>query len=52
MRVQAPVARLSETPGTVKHLGRSIGADNQQVFSELLNLNSEELARLAAAGII
>ena len=32
MTVQAPVARMSETPGRVEHLGRALGADNDAVL--------------------
>jgi crotonobetainyl-CoA:carnitine CoA-transferase CaiB-like acyl-CoA transferase len=37
--------RLSETPGRIRHAGRSLGASNQDVFGEL-GLGSEELDRL------
>jgi crotonobetainyl-CoA:carnitine CoA-transferase CaiB-like acyl-CoA transferase len=52
MIVQAPVARLSETPGTVRHLGRDLGADNQEVFGGLLEMSSSELEHLMDVGII
>ncbi len=32
----APIARLSETPGTVRWAGRPLGADTDEVLSELL----------------
>jgi crotonobetainyl-CoA:carnitine CoA-transferase CaiB-like acyl-CoA transferase len=50
--VQAPVAQLSETPGRVDHLGRSLGADNDAVFGELLGLAGDRLDALRAAGAI
>ncbi len=50
--VQAPVARLSETPGRVGHLGRPLGADNDYVYGELLGLPSDEIARLKTEGTI
>ena len=50
--VQAPVAALSETPGRVEHLGRALGADNDDVFGELLGLSPDRIARLRAAGVI
>ena len=50
--VQAPVAQLSETPGRVEHLGRSLGADNEAVFGELLGLDALRLDELRAAGAI
>ena len=36
--VHAPVARMSETPGAVDHLGRALGADNDAVYGELLGV--------------
>nr|WP_319453269.1 MULTISPECIES: CoA transferase [unclassified Mycobacterium] len=52
MTVQGPVARLSETPGHVAHLGRALGADTDAVFAELLGLDTDRLAALRAAGTI
>jgi crotonobetainyl-CoA:carnitine CoA-transferase CaiB-like acyl-CoA transferase len=52
MRVQAPVALLSETPGRVEHLGRALGADNDAVYGDLLGLGAERLAALRAGGVI
>ena len=52
MTVQAPVAVLSETPGRIAHLGRHLGADNAEVFGDLLDVDPDRLAALRAAGII
>ncbi|WP_407727563.1 CaiB/BaiF CoA transferase family protein (plasmid) [Rhodococcoides fascians] len=52
LRVQAPVARLSETPGKVDYLGRAIGADNDYVYGKLLDLDPADIERLAAADVI
>jgi crotonobetainyl-CoA:carnitine CoA-transferase CaiB-like acyl-CoA transferase len=52
MRVQAPVAVLTETPGRVNYLGRSLGADCDAVFGDLLGLDPERLAALRASGVI
>ncbi|WP_442009970.1 CaiB/BaiF CoA transferase family protein [Mycobacterium sp. 2YAF39] len=52
MTVQAPVARLSETPGRIDHLGRALGADNDAVYRDLLGLDDEHLGALRAAGTI
>ena len=52
MTVQAPVARLSETPGRIEHLGRALGADNETVYRDLLGLDADRLADLRAAGTI
>jgi crotonobetainyl-CoA:carnitine CoA-transferase CaiB-like acyl-CoA transferase len=50
--VQAPVARLSETPGRIRHLGRALGADNEAVYRDLLGLDEDRLTALLAAGAI
>ena len=50
--VQGPVARLSETPGRVDHLGRALGADNDAVYGGLLGIGSDRLADLRAASVI
>jgi crotonobetainyl-CoA:carnitine CoA-transferase CaiB-like acyl-CoA transferase len=52
MTVQAPIARLSATPGAVDHLGRGIGEDNDAVFCGLLGLDLSELDALRASGVI
>jgi crotonobetainyl-CoA:carnitine CoA-transferase CaiB-like acyl-CoA transferase len=52
MTVQAPVARLSETPGGIAHLGRALGADNDAVYRDLLGLDAARLSALRAADII
>jgi crotonobetainyl-CoA:carnitine CoA-transferase CaiB-like acyl-CoA transferase len=52
MTVQAPVAKMSETPGIVEHLGRELGADNDEVYGGLLGLGTDRLAALRAAGTI
>ena len=46
MTVQAPVAVLSETPGRITHLGRGLGADNDAVYGELLDIDADRLAAL------
>jgi crotonobetainyl-CoA:carnitine CoA-transferase CaiB-like acyl-CoA transferase len=52
MTVQAPVVRFSRTPGVVEHLGRALGADNDEVYGGLLGVEAERLAALRAAGTI
>jgi crotonobetainyl-CoA:carnitine CoA-transferase CaiB-like acyl-CoA transferase len=52
VKVQAPVAVLTETPGRIEHLGRALGADNDAVFGGLLGIEPDRLAALATAGII
>ncbi|HEU5024844.1 MAG TPA: CoA transferase [Spirillospora sp.] len=52
MTVQAPVPRLSATPGRIGHLGRPLGADNDHVYREVLGLNAAEIADLREEGVI
>ena len=52
MTVQAPVVRLSDTPGRIEHLGRALGADNNGVLGGLLGVDEHRLAALRAAGTI
>ena len=50
MTVQAPVARLSDTPGGVDHLGRRLGEDNDAVYGDLLGLDAARLDALPRRG--
>jgi crotonobetainyl-CoA:carnitine CoA-transferase CaiB-like acyl-CoA transferase len=52
MTVQAPVAVLSETPGGIDFLARGIGADNEEVYGDLLGLDAGQLQALRNAGTI
>lgn len=48
----APVPRLSETPATLRHAGRSLGADNEDVYTQLLGMTLEQLRSAEASGVI
>lgn len=50
--VPAPIPRLSETPATFKHTGRPLGADNEEIFLDLVGLTSDELRAARAAGVV
>ncbi|UDY36641.1 CaiB/BaiF CoA transferase family protein [Dermatobacter hominis] len=52
VRVQAPVARMSATPGVVGRLGPALGADNDDVYGSLLGLDEQERAALVEDGVI
>ncbi len=52
MTVQAPVARLSGTPGGVEFLGRTLGADNGAIYGGLLGLDAARLEALRSSGVI
>lgn len=43
---------LSETPGQIKWAGPKIGAQNQEIYGDLLGLDEHELALLQEKGII
>jgi crotonobetainyl-CoA:carnitine CoA-transferase CaiB-like acyl-CoA transferase len=44
--------RLSETPAEFHHAGRALGADNQRIYEELLELKPAEIRELKAAKVI
>ena len=46
------VPRLSETPGGIEWLGSALGANNREVFGELLGLSEERIAELSEKGVI
>lgn len=50
--VAGVVPKLSATPGSVRWLGRRIGEDTRHVLGALAGLAAEEIARLAAAGVV
>lgn len=52
VRVQAPTARLSTTPGEVDHLGASLGCHNDYVYQEILGIGPGDVAHLRSKGII
>lgn len=50
--VQNVVPKFSDTPGSVRHLGRAMGADNAQVYGGELGYSDERLNELRALGVI
>ncbi len=52
VRVPNVHARFSRTPGQVRHLGRSLGADNYQVYGEMLGLPPAEVDGLRDKGVL
>jgi len=52
IKMQNVAPRLSDTPGAVRHVGPTLGEDNDYVLSELLNIDDDEKARLKDTGII
>jgi crotonobetainyl-CoA:carnitine CoA-transferase CaiB-like acyl-CoA transferase len=48
----AGMPKLSETPPLLRHAGRALGADTDQVLRELLGLSAADLERLRLSGVI
>jgi crotonobetainyl-CoA:carnitine CoA-transferase CaiB-like acyl-CoA transferase len=46
------VPRMSRTPGQVRHPGRPLGADNEEIFGEGLGYTPERLRAMREAGTI
>jgi crotonobetainyl-CoA:carnitine CoA-transferase CaiB-like acyl-CoA transferase len=52
LRMPGVVPKLSETPGSVRSTGPELGEHNTEVYGNLLGLSVEDIAGLAARGII
>jgi crotonobetainyl-CoA:carnitine CoA-transferase CaiB-like acyl-CoA transferase len=50
--MQNAIARLSETPGRVRHAGPPLGRDNDEIFAGELGLSPEALRELRGEGAI
>jgi crotonobetainyl-CoA:carnitine CoA-transferase CaiB-like acyl-CoA transferase len=52
LAVPGVVPRLSETPGKIHHLGRAVGENNAEVYSEWLEIEETELDALRSEGVV
>jgi len=52
MKMQNLMFHLGETPGRIRHPGRRLGQDNDEVYAELLGLHPDKLDRLREEGVI
>ena len=52
VRMQGVVPRFGRTPGNVAFAGKTMGADNDEIFGEQLGLSAQDIARLKADKII
>lgn len=52
VRMQGVVPRFKDTPGEVRHAGRSLGADNHEVFVDMLGMAQSEYDDLKVQGVI
>jgi crotonobetainyl-CoA:carnitine CoA-transferase CaiB-like acyl-CoA transferase len=46
------VPRLSATPGEIRWLGEGIGAQNEEIFRDLLGLKDNDLRQMRDEGVI
>jgi formyl-CoA transferase len=46
------VPRFSDTPGTIRHAGPALGQHTDDVLSELLGLDGDEIASLRSDGAV
>lgn len=44
--------RMTDTPGAVRHAGKSMGADNDEIYGKRLGISPDELDRLTKEGIV
>lgn len=52
LRMVGVIPKLSRTPGRIRHAGRPLGADNEDVYGDLLGLSAEQVRELRSRGII
>ena len=50
--VPAPVPKLSDTPGSIRSLGPKLGEHTDEILSEVLGMDSQQIASLRAAKAI
>ena len=48
----APVPRMSQTPGRIRHAGKRVGQDTRRVLAQIAGLSAEALDRLEAERVI
>jgi crotonobetainyl-CoA:carnitine CoA-transferase CaiB-like acyl-CoA transferase len=52
VKIQGTVPNMSRTPGEVKWLGPDLGQHNEEIYSDLLGLTSEEIKKLKEEEVI
>jgi formyl-CoA transferase len=51
--MQNSFPKLSETPGSIRSIApQSVGADNAEIYGEMLGIDAAELGALAARSVI
>lgn len=52
LKMQNVLFRMSQTPGDIRWTGRALGADNDEIYGELLGIDQASRDRLRAEGVI
>ncbi len=52
VRMIAPAPRLSATPGEIRWAGPALGAHNEEVYAEWLDLDADAVTKLRESGVI
>ena len=52
LRMEGVFPKMGGTPGAVRHAGKDMGADNDEIFLDRLGLSADELTELREQGIV
>jgi crotonobetainyl-CoA:carnitine CoA-transferase CaiB-like acyl-CoA transferase len=52
MKMQNLMVRMLATPGAIRFPGRRLGQDNEEFYRESLGLDPQQVAALAAKGVV
>ena len=52
LRMEGVFPKMGRTPGAVRHAGKSLGADNDEIYRQRLGLSAQELEELRAQGVV
>jgi crotonobetainyl-CoA:carnitine CoA-transferase CaiB-like acyl-CoA transferase len=52
LQMQGLLFKMSETPGSIRHTGRELGADTERVLVDVLGVSDDELDDLRARAIV
>ena len=51
-KIVGPVAKLSETPASIRSMSPSLGQHTEEVLREVLGMNEQDIAQLRTEGVI
>ncbi len=52
LKVPGIIPKFSQTPGKIKWAGLSLGANNKEIYQDILGFSDEQLSKMEANGII